>query len=240
MEPNKVPLEYCHRWIVAGLKIGERNYTLFVICSLIMYISLFILSVIPFVGFIASLILLFLYWLAALRLTHNLLKEPTLKTDLDSYLKYAFDKDYFERFKTPLIILAALGVISIVSVYTRVTGLILLGTLLSYFATYLFSFAAFMMIQNPGMTWDKALNKIYQGFTLNLGAWTAAMVILMAFASISMILCFAPFLLYFAPMTFSTGYLIYASIFESLDTEAVITEWSSKTVVETHTLPPEA
>lgn len=240
MEPNKVPVEYCHRWIVAGLRIGERHYTLFVICSLIMYISLFILSVIPFIGFVASLVLLFFYWLAAMRLTHNLLKEPTLKTDLDTYLKYAFDKDYIERFKTPLIILGALGVISVATVYTRISGLILLGTVASYLATYLFSFTAFMMLQTPGMTWDQALNKVYQGFTLNLGAWLAAILILMAFAVASLLLCFAPFLLYFAPMTFSVGYLIYASIFESLDTEAVITEWSSKTVIETHILPPES
>lgn len=240
MEPNKVPLEYCHRWIVAALKIGEHNYTLFLICGLIMYITLFILSVIPLVGTIASLLLLFLYLLAAMRLVHNLLREPTLKIDLDSYLKYTFDASYFERFKTPLIILVGLGVLSAASVFTRLTSLIFLGSVVVYTMTYLFSFSAFMMIQNPQMDWQKAINKVFQGFTLNLGSWVAALVLLSAFALVSLILCFVPFLLYFAPMTFAVGYLIYASIFESLDIEAVITEWSSKTVVETHTLPPEA
>ncbi len=249
MEPNRVPLEYCHRWILAGLKIGERNYTLFIICGLIMYISLFILWAIPtlvHVWFIAAVgnvgvsLLMFFYSLATMRLTHALLREPTLKTDLDSFLKYAFDATYFEKFKMPILIIAGLAVLAQIAPFLRFTPLILACKVAAATALFLFIFSAFMMLQNPLMDWKVAFNKVYQGLTLNMTASLATLGILGIFAVVSLALCLAPFLLYFVPMTFSVGYLVYASIFESLDIEAVITEWGSKRVVETHLLPPEA
>jgi hypothetical protein len=240
MEPNKVPFEYCHRWLVCSLKIGERNYTLFLICGLIMYITSFIVSVIPFVGAIASLMLSFIFTLAGMRLTQFILKNPEAKADIDTYLKFAFDPDYFNRFRTQLAILFVAGVISLSSTYLRFISFTFVTSAVIFLVTYLVSISAFMIIQNPDMHWQKALEKVFQGFTLNLGSWLCAFILLGAFAVVSLLLCFVPFLLYFVPMTFSVGYLIYASVFENVDIESLITEWGSKTTVQTHTLPPEA
>ena len=239
-QPNKVPLEYCHRWIMCALKVGERHYTLFLISGLIMYITLFVCSVIPYLGAIASPLLSFMFSLAGMRLVHQIIKEKTLKTDLDTYLKFVFDPMYIQRFRTQYLILAGMGLLSIASTFTRITTLTLAISVIVYFLTYLFSFSAFMMIQNPHVFWRKAIDKIFQGFTLNAGALTMAMLLLSLFAGLSLALCFVPFLLYFVPMTFAVSYLIYASIFENMDIEAFIKEWSSKPVVETHVLPPEA
>lgn len=239
MEPNKVPFEYCHRWLVSGLKIGERNYTLFLVCGLLMYIVTFIASIIPFVGHIASLLLLFLFALGAMRLTQQILKFPDAKNDLDTYLKFVFDPVYFQRFQMQIGILVGLGAVTLAMSYVRLTSLIFLSSSIIYMITALFIFSAFMALENPALEWHKALEKVFQGIILNLGVYICAGLLFGLFAVVSLALCFVPFLLYFVPMTFSVCYLIYASIFENLDIEALITEWSSKTHVETVTLPPE-
>lgn len=240
MEPNKVPFDYCHRWLICALKVGERHYTLFLVSGLIMYITTFIVSRIPYIGSILSLVLSFMYALAGMRLSQLIIKSPEARADVDTYLKFAFDPDYFNRFRVQLGILVALGVVSVTSAQIRFTSLIFMTTALVLLITYMVIFSAFMIVQNPTMEWQKALEKVFQGFTLNLGAWICAFLLIGTFAVVSLLLCFVPFLLYFVPMTFTVGYLIYASVFDNADIEALITEWGSKTTVETHTLPPEA
>lgn len=238
MEANKVPFSYCHRWLTCSLKVGERHYTLFLVCGLLVYITTAVLGAIPFVGSVASLLLTFIYSVAGMRMTQQILKQGT--GTVDDFLKYAFDPAFFKSFQVHLLLLAGLGLLSFTTVFIKVTSLIFASSAAIYLFTYLFSFSAFLMLQNPGLQLQAALEKVFQGFVLNIGAWLVAVLLLGLFGAVSLLLCFVPFFLYFVPMTFSVGYLIYASVFENLDVEALITEWSSKPPIHTHVLPPEA
>lgn len=237
MEPNKVPLDFCHRWIYGSIKLGERHYTLFLICGLIMAISLVITKAIPYVGSISYMILSFLYVMGAMRMTDHTLQHG--KASVDDFLKYTFDTSYFQRFSVQLIALVGLGVFLLLATYLNLFFTALASTALSTIMTQLLTFSAFMMWRNPSLHWKEAFERIFNGFSLNLGTWLISLLLLALFATLTIILCLAPFLLYFVPMTFGVTYMIYASIYENLDIESLITEWSSKPPIETHTLPSE-
>lgn len=238
MEPNKVSIDYCHRWIKCSLKIGERHYTLFLICGLIIYITTFIISAIPFFGSIASIMLTFLYAIAGMRLTQQALQQNA--ATVDDFFKYTFDSEYFKKFKIQFGILFGLGVISLSSTLIKLTSVLLVSNTVVHLITYLIGFSAFMILQNPTLKWNSALEKVFQGFILNLGPWIMVSVLLVVFAALSLLLCFVPFLLYFVPMTFSVGYLIYSSIFENLNIDTFLADWSKKPPIQTLILPPES
>lgn len=238
MEPNQVPLEHCHRWIFASVKLGERHYTLFLICGLITTISLIILNAIPYIGSLLYMVLSFFYIIGSMRMTEQIIKYD--KGTVDDFLKYVFEVSYFKQFQVHLIALIGFGLFLIAISFFKIFFTSILSMVLSTLVTQLLSFSAFMMLHNSSLPWKSAFEKIFSGFTLNLGAWVISLILLAVFAIISIVLCLAPFLLYFVPMTFGVSYLIYSSIYENLNVESLITEWSSKPPIETHTLPPEA
>jgi hypothetical protein len=231
MEPNTVPFDYCHKWIKASIKIGERHYTLLLMCGLLVFASSFIVGLFPYVGNFCALFLTFIYGLAGMRLTQQILKQGS--GTFDDYLKYAFDPVVFKKFQPFLVIIFLMATLQVTSGIFKITTLLYFSSVTSYLFITLFMVSAFLLLQQPSIGWQDAFKKVLSGFWQNGLTWVAAGFLMAIFAVVSALLCFVPFLLYFIPMTFSLAYLIYASIFEDLNIDALISEWSSKVVTTT-------
>lgn len=234
MEPNTVPSSYCHRWISAAMKLGERHYSLFLACGLLVCITCFFAMILPYIGFFLNLLLLFIFFIANMRLTQQVLTSGS--ATFDDYLKYAFDLRFFRIFSPFLFMVLALAILLWGTQYINAGSFLMFISLLSFVFISILSFAAFMQLNNPNLSWDVALKKVLAGFWQNITTWGLGGLFIGIFAIVSALLCFVPLLLYFVPMTFSVGYLMYASIYEDLDIDRLIVEWSHKSVTTTEVI----
>jgi len=226
LEPRNVPFNYCYRWLNCSIKVSEKYYTLFLGCGLLYFFTITAIGFIPYLGTIASLFLMFLYSLANMRLSQKIRHGGTAV--FDDYLKLAFDPVIFEKFVPFLVMLFAISFTQVVSTVVKMTFLMLTMSFVNYFVVTIAVFASYMMLQDSSLDWKTASLKVMRGLWMNVLPTVAGWFIFALFAGFCALLCFVPFLLYFLPMTLPLSYLIYSSIFEGLDVDKTIAEWSSK------------
>lgn len=226
MEARTVPFNYCTGWIRCSVAIAQNHYSLFLGCSLLVFMSSLLISIIPFLGAIAAICLLFLFTVGQMRLTEQVRRTQT--ATFDDFLKYVFDPALLQKFAPFLIILAGIAVVNIGAALLKLQIVAGLFSLIGNLAAICFSFAAFASIKNPTLSIKTSALTVLQGLWQNVLTWLCCGLLVIILAATSAALCILPFFFYFLPMALPLGYLTYASIFEGLDIDATIAEWSSK------------
>lgn len=233
---TSVPVSYSVEWIKASIKVAERNYSLCLACGLlVMLINMFV-SFIPFLGSIASTVLIFLFYTAQLKFVRRLLNKE--EVNFEQFLQTIFDPEIFSK-NSPYIVICAISAAlasflviidsAATSYYYRQGGILMsLGSVwnvLNFLLATLCAFAVDLRDKNPELSWQAGLRRAFAGVWQNIIPWVLTGLLVSLFAIVSMVLCVLPFFLYFVPMTFPYVYLIYASIFEGLNIEQVADDW---------------
>jgi hypothetical protein len=200
----------------------------------------FLISIIPFIGPIVGPLLTFLFMFGAMRMVQQAIQGST--PTFDDFLKYSFDQVVFQRFTPFLGIIAGCGIITDVIQFAAPKMIYVSGawSFVMQIIFYACLYGAFLMLKNASLTWQAALLESYKGLMKNALTIIFHVFLLGLCALGSLCLCGVGLILLFIPLSVPVNYLAFASIFEGLDIDKTILEWSSKArEVQTLTLPPD-
>ena len=222
---KSVPTHYAFGWIKASMAIAKKNYSLFLACSLLMFCVILFVSLSPCVGGIFSPLLSFIFIVATLRFLRQFLAGSTMT--FENYMNLVTDKSILEKGQRYLIVILAVNGAAVVLQHS--SGFVLIGSLVAFAASLvapIAGYSAFMQYTDSDLLWQEALKKVFSGMVQNIIPSILFSIITSIFMVASLLACVLPVVLYFMPMIFASGYLYYCSIFEGLDIDQVLEEWS--------------
>lgn len=233
---TSVPAGYAIDWIKASMKVAERNYSLCLACGLLVALVNMIIGFIPFIGAVASTVLLFLFYVAELQFVRRLMNKE--EVNFEQFLQMVFDPKVFTKHSHYVVICAISALIatalihidsSSTSYYSQTGGIFMslggIWNLFNYVLVMLCAFAVDLQEKNPDLNWQTALRRAFAGLWQNIIPWILTSILIVIFLVVTMALCVLPFFLYFVPMMFPFMFLVYASIFEGLNIEQVSEDW---------------
>jgi hypothetical protein len=225
---QKLPFDYCHRWIRAAFMMAERYFSFFVVLGLIVIITEIFVGLVPYIGAIANPVLRFIYTLGSLQMMDQLFKNKS-KTNpftYESFLRLCFDEAVLKKFKNLLIVCSGVGLLTEAGMYFRIPHFYIV-TLLTTVGLSLIPYMAYYTLRNPQSSDEQSMRWVLgqawkNGWTLLVHAF-----FLIALATVALALCVVPFFLYFVPLTFPLAYLVYMGLCEGKSIEEVSQSWHS-------------
>ncbi len=225
LQNSHLPFDYCHRWIRAAFNMVEKQFSLFALLGVIVFLTEVLVSVIPFVGSIANPVLRFVYTFGGLRLMDGLMKGET--HTIESYFKLCFDESLLKPFKNYLLACGAIGLFVEVGMRAQIPHFYWL-TAVTTLTIYLIPFMAYYQFRNPGITEKQAMDYVLSQAWRNIGNLLCLTIFLLALGAVAMALCVVPFFLYFMPLTFPLVYLVYMGLCEHKTIEELNLAWNSR------------
>jgi hypothetical protein len=232
MPIRQVPQNYPITWIKASMKIGQRHWGLFIAIGAFTLLTGFSVGLIPFIGYVFASILGFVVLVGELRMYKKILRHEPV--NFETFMNLVFDPVIFRKFQPYLVIVLVVSLLETFVVHSGLKFMNLTLVIPTVFISIV-GYAAFSEIENPVLNPSEAIKYVLKGLWKNIIACLACAILVMVFSFVCAIACFVPLFLVAMPFLLAVKYLIYASIFEDLDVDQTLAEWTILTAKVTPT-----
>jgi hypothetical protein len=206
------------------MKIGEKNYALFLAIGFFSAFAGFSVGLIPYIGYVLASLFGFIVLLGELRMYKKILNHETV--NFESFLNLVFDPVVFNKLQPYLIVVFVMSLLETLLLHSGLkfmnVTLIVPTVIVS-----LCGFAALSEIEKDIVNPIEAIKFIFKGLWQNVISCIVCLLLVLLFCFVCAVACFIPLFLYAMPMLLAVKYLVYAAIFENLDVEQTLAEWTA-------------
>ncbi|CAN5554273.1 hypothetical protein BH10BDE1_BH10BDE1_35010 [soil metagenome] len=222
-EFRRLPDDYGMVFLTTAWKITKKHYEMILGTSLIILVVVFALSMVPYLGLLASIPALIL-GIGQMRVVRGLIEGRKVQI---SEVFYIFQD---QKLLSQIMPLALSGVVIAIlqfgvtkltannAFFAMVGSLVNLFLLLTWLALTAFSGP---LIAFQGHSFADSIDMNIKATTLNWWPLLLFAIMLLGFGLICLIVFFLPVIFIFLPTMFVTSYLCYAAMFENLDVVAL-------------------
>jgi hypothetical protein len=229
-EFRRIPDDYGMAFLTTGWKMTKQHYEIVLGSSLIILFVVAALSMVPYLGMLASIPALFL-GIGQMHLVRGLIAGRKVRV---ADIFYVFQDQKLLNQMLPL----ALSGVAIAAIQLGVTKLTEGSTFFSMVASLVNLFLMLMwlaltafsgpLIAFRGHSFSESIDMNIKATTLNWWPLLLFAILLLGFGFICTVVFFLPVIFIFLPTMFVTSYLCYASMFEDLDVVALAQMFEAK------------